>query len=217
MIRNNPLYLTYYVFEYMAKFKYNFFLFILFANLLAVIYFNITGFDLDISHYDFIGDTQNSYTGGPDGGGNSSAGGGNSSGGGPGHERQHAYYTESNTDKDSNEPSSSNQGSRRARLLEKPSDTVEINTVEDALNHLEKLKQREINLRYLIAQGRHYDISRDIRLRDLDISFKKPLSPIAKYLDNCRKMDDPRCRIFHKSSPGNTPINSILNYLRNKL
>lgn len=179
---------------------------------MAIIFYNITAVDLDISHFDFIesGDTQNSYKGGPDGGGNSS-------GGGPGREQQHVYHTESNTDKDSNEPSSSGRRSLRASLLEKPSDTVDINTVEDAVNHLEKLKQRERNIRFMIAQGKHYDISRDIRLRDLDISFKKPLSPIAKYLDNCRKMEDPRRRIFHKSSPGNTPIDSILNYLRNKL
>tara|TARA_Y100000815_G_scaffold275080_1_gene311438 strand:+ start:1332 stop:1886 length:555 start_codon:yes stop_codon:yes gene_type:complete len=179
-------------------------------NLIYAIINLFVSIDLDISFFDFMSDTQNSNNYGQPGGTN------NSSGGGPGNEEQHIYRSESNTDQDNDNSSSSKRQTPRARLLEKPSDNVEINTVEDAINHIEKLKQREINLRHLIAKGQH-EISRDIRLRDLDISFKKPLSNIAKYLDNCRKMEDPGRRLFHKSSPGNTPVNNILGFLRKKL
>lgn len=162
------------------------------------------------SSFDFINEPTNSSSENF-----SHQGGSGSSGGGSGHE-QHIYRTEQRTGEEDNQNSSSSKAtSFRERILAKPSDDTEINTVEDAINHIEALKSREMNLRYIIAK--HPNISRDIRLRDLDISFKKPLSPIAKYLDNCRKVDDPRSRIFSKSSPGNTPVYKILAYLKNKL
>lgn len=180
-------------------------------NLINVIWNFIVVLDFDFAYFDFIGEPQNSYSGNSAQGGEGSSSGG----GGPGHE-QHVYRPESDTSRDQGDPSSSNNSMTRAKLLEKPSDNIEINTVEGAINHLEKLKQREINIRVIIAKD--LNISRDIRLRDMDISFKKPLTtPIAKYLDNCRKMEDPRSRLFHKSSPGNTPVDRVLNYLRNKL
>jgi hypothetical protein len=110
----------------------------------------------------------------------SQGGNSNSSGGGGGPEQSH-YHPESKNN---------NEKSLRERLLYKPSDDTEINTAEEAINHIEQLKERENNLRILVAKG-STNISRDVRLRDLDISFKKPLTPIAKYLDNCRKNDDP--------------------------
>lgn len=166
--------------------------------------------NLDILPLDFINEPNNSSSGYSYQDGSGSSGGG----GGSGHE-QHIYRPESGTTEDNENASSSKPKSFRERILARPSNDAEINTVEDAINHIEALKDREINLRYIIAK--HPNISRDIRLRDLDISFKKPLSPIAKYLDNCRKVDDPRSRIFYKSSPGNTPVYKILDYLKNKL
>jgi hypothetical protein len=166
--------------------------------------------DLDILPFDFINKPDNSSGGYSHQYGSGSSGGG----GGSGHE-QHIYRTESGTAEDNDNTSSSKPKTFRERILAKPSDDAEINTAEEAINHIEALKAREINLRYIIAK--HPNISRDIKLRDLDISFKKPLSPIAKYLDNCRKIDDPRSRIFYKSSPGNTPVYKILDYLKNKL
>lgn len=171
--------------------------------------------DLDFSYFDFIGETPD-----PHNGSSTQGGEGNSlGGGGPGHE-QHIYRPESNTsgDQDDSAASSSNNAApKRAKYyqLDKPSDNVEINTVQGAIDHIEKLKLREMNLRIIIAKD--YNISQDMRLRDLDISFKKPLTPIAKYLDNCRKMEDPRRRLFHKSSPGNTRVKYVLAYLKNKL
>lgn len=179
-------------------------------NIISLLFNFFTVWDLDISFFDFIGDPKNPHSGNPGQGGD-----GNSSGGGPGHE-PHVYRPDESNTKDNDNSSSSYNKSRRERLLEKPSDDVEINTVEGAINHLEKLVERERNIRMLIAKD--MNISRDIRLRDLDISFKKPLTtPIAKYLDNCRRMEDPRRRLFHKASPGNTRVNHILDYLRNKL
>lgn len=166
--------------------------------------------DLETLPFDFINEPNN-----PSGGSSYQDGSGSSGGGGGSGHEQHIYRTESGTAEDNDSTSSSKPKTFRERILAKPSDDAEINRVEDALHHIEALKAREENLRYIIAK--HPNISRDIRLRDLDISFKKPLSPIAKYLDNCRKMDDPRSRIFYKSSPGNTPVYKILDYLRNKL
>jgi len=204
-----PLFLTYYnlllnkIFEY----KFIIILIILFViNLVRILYL----LDIDISWFDFINEPDNSHTSYFSQNGSGSSGGG----GGSGHE-QHVYRPESNTSEENEKTSSSNGKTWREKALAKPSDDVEINTVEDAINHIETLKQREINLRILIAK--HQNVSQDIRLRDLDISFKKPLTPIAKYLENCRKMEDPRSRIFYKSSPGNTPVNNILRYLKNKL
>lgn len=167
-------------------------------------------FELDTLPFDFINEPNN-----PSGNFSHQDGSGSSGGGGGSGHEQHIYRTESGATEDNENTSSSKPKTFRERILAKPSDTAEINTVEDAINHIEALKTREINLRYIIAK--HTNISRDIRLRDLDISFKKPLSPIAKYLDNCRKKDDPRSRIFSKSSPGNTPVYKILDYLKNKL
>lgn len=184
-------------------------------------YLALLGFlELGILPFDFINEPDNyssqagSGSSFPEGSGSSFPEGSGNSGGG-GHE-QHIFRSESGTTEDNENTSSSKPKSFKERLLAKPSESAPINTVEDAINHIEALKARENNLRYMIAQ--HPNISRDIRLRDLDINFKKkPLSNIAKYLDNCRKMDDPRSRIFYKSSPGNTPVENILRYLRNKL
>lgn len=201
--------LEYYLIKYW-KYQNIIWIFIIITiNFISVIWNFFVVLDLDPSYFDFIGEPQTSY-------GESSAqgGNGNSSGGGPGHE-QHVYRPESDTSRDQDDPSSSDNTTTRAKLLAKPSDNIEINTVEGAIDHLEQLKQREINIRVMIAKD--LNVSKDIRLRDMDISFKKPLTPIAKYLDGCRKMEDPRRRLFHKSSPGNTPIDPILNYLRNKL
>lgn len=200
-----------YLLEYWKYRNFIFLLIYVIIYLLSIIFNFIEILDLDISCFDFIGEPSNNSSfneNSPQGGNN------NSSGGGPGHEQSvHGPQSDRSQDQDDLESSRSR---RRAKLFEKPSDDIEINTVEGAITHLEKLKEREMNLRAVVAKS--LNISRDIRLRDLDISFKKPLTtPIAKYLDNCRKMEDPRRRLFHKASPGNTPIDHVLAYLRNKL
>lgn len=182
---------------------------ILTINFINIIFNLFAALDLDFSCFDFINEPQNPNSGNS---GNSGEGGNSSGGGDPGHE-QNVHRPES--DRSENKDKQDRASAWRAKHLEKPSDDIEINTVEGAITHIEKLKQREHNLRIVVAK--HHNISRDFRLRDLDISFKKPHTPIAKYLDYCRKMDDPRHRIFYKGSPGNTPVANVLNYLRNKL
>lgn len=209
------IYYYYLFFSVLLKYKDIILIFIfIIINMVRCLFFFDLG--LNIIPFDFINEPDNPSS---QGGSGSSfpEGSGSSGGGGSGHE-QHIYRSESETNEDNDNLSLAKPGTNSFKdyLLAKPSEDAPINTVEDAINHIEALKTREKNLRYMIANDTN--ISRDIRLRDLDINFKqKPLGNIAKYLDNCRKMDDPRSRIFYKSSPGNTPVENILRYLRNKL
>jgi hypothetical protein len=61
--------------------------------------------------------------------------------------------------------------------------------------------------------AKDWNVSQDIRLRDLNISFKKPQSSIEKYLSEYRGLY--RGTNLFSKMPGQTPVDRIIEHLKN--
>lgn len=179
---------------------------ILFVFIFSIIIMNLirnlfSTIDTEISYFCFIGEegSSSSYNLG-----GSSTGGMPDPGKGPG-EHLHVNRPESNNSKDDYDFSNQNRSLNT---------NIEIKTIQDAIDHLEKLREKEKTIRIAIA--RDFNISQEITLNDVDISFKKPYSPIAKFLIDYRNSNRLN-QFLNKGSPGKTSIDKVINHLRKKL